>query len=215
MKKYDIGLIVVTVVVLAALGVLALGGTLYVWWASDVPGGFPGSLEYEEYAAVMNRSSLPLFIALVLSLVLCIPKRIIRRAHLVWVTLGIFLVSAAVSIIADPLLGASVMFLTAIAIQAAVIVMTLVGSKSLNFQTEGFFSQLGSGLLHLGTVLFLYDVLLLSTSSISHSLIFWSATFLITSGMILSFYQKELSRLFVFTREVQEPQTEDPKPERD
>lgn len=215
MKKYDIGLIVVTVVVLAALGVLSLGGTLYVWWASDVPGGFPGSLEYEEYAAVMNRSSLPLFIALVLSLVLCIPKRIIRRAHLVWVTLGIFLVSAAVSIIADPLLGASVMFLTAIAIQAAVIVMTLVGSKSLNFQTEGFFSQLGSGLLHLGTVLFLYDVLLLSTSNISHSLVFWSATFLITSGMILSFYQKELSRLFVFTREAQEPRTEDPEPERD
>jgi len=215
MKKYDISLIVITVVVLAALGVLSLGGTLYVWWASDIPGGFPGSLEHAEYSEVMNRSSLPLFIALVLSLVLCIPKRIIRRAHLVWVTLGILLVSAAVSIIMDPLFGASVMLLAAVTIQAAVIILTLTGSKRLSFQTEGFFSQLGSGLLHLGTVLFLYDVLLLSTSNISHSIVFWSATLLITLGMILSFYQKELSALFPSTRGVQEPRTEDPAPGRD
>ena len=107
------------------------------------------------------------------------------------------------------------MLIATLLFQAAVVIGTVIGSKSLNFQTEGFYSQLGSGLLHLGTVLFLYDVLILSVSDISHALVFWSATALITLGMILSFYQKEWSSLFRPTREAQESRTADQAEERD
>lgn len=193
MKRYDYALIVASVTILVGLGAVSLAGTGFAWVASGGTAAWNSSPEYLRYVETMNAASVPLAIGLVLALVLCIPKRIVARRTLILSTTAIFAVSVAAAALLGLETGLGVLLISAMLIQGSVVVLTATGSKRLHFLTEGFYSQFGSGLLHLGSVGFFYDLILLQNATTLHTITFWMSTLLITAGMILSFYQKELS----------------------
>lgn len=195
MKRYDFFLIIVTIIILLAIGAISLGGSAYAWYASGSGAEWKISAAYEIYVEAMNSLSFPFFVGLILALALCIPKRIVARSRLILTTTAMFLTAILVGAATNPDYGLGAIVLFSIAIQSAVLGLTLFGRKSLHYQTTGFWSQIGSALLHLGLVAFLFDAMLLVNGTIWHSVTFWSATATITAGMILAFYDKELTKL--------------------
>jgi hypothetical protein len=71
--------------------------------------------------------------------------------------------------------------------------MTLAGASSLTYLTEGRVTRVGSGLLHMGFLLFALVVVALQTSPWMLP-VFYAAAALITIGTVLSFYAGPVAR---------------------
>jgi hypothetical protein len=138
-------------------------GALYTWWAiRSIPGWQQGG-GYAAYVDAMNTVATPLIVGLVVVMGLCVPKRLFSRLGLVWVSLGMVVAGAATGAAARSLVdGLTVYLLLAAAIQLAVVVLTVVGARGPSYLTEGA-DQDGSGLLHLGFVLFAIVVVALQS----------------------------------------------------
>jgi len=155
---WDFALMMATVVLLGALGVQSLVGTLYAWWAyRTVPGwestGYPG------FVAAMNAVAAPLAVALVLVMGLCVPKRLFERRVLLWVSvLGVAIGTGAGILARSVQAGLSVYLGLAALLQVAVVVLTVAGAGGLAYMSEGRVAKAGSGLLHLGFILFALTV---------------------------------------------------------
>ena len=96
---WDFLLMMLTVMLLGALGTQSLIGTLYAWWGYRTQPDFEITL-YPAFIAVMNGVAGPLVVALVVVMGLCVPKRLLERRTLaavstVMVTVGVM--TAAVS----------------------------------------------------------------------------------------------------------------------
>lgn len=185
---WDFALLVTTVVLLGGLGVQSLLGTLYAWWAMRTVEGWASSPASASYISAMNLIAAPMVIALAVVMGLCVPKRLFSRTTLAVASglmvafgLGIWAFTGSM---AD---GLAVYLLGAAGIQMAVVVMTVVGSASLSYMTEGRLTKIGSGLLHLGFIVFGYVVVALQRSEWMLP-IFWIAFGLAIGGTALSFY---------------------------
>jgi hypothetical protein len=77
-------------------------------------------------------------------------------------------------------------------IQVAVVVLTAAGAKGPSYLTEGRLTKLGSGLLHLGFIIFAFIIALLQRSQALMPT-FWVATVLTMGGTLLSFYAYRLA----------------------
>jgi FtsH-binding integral membrane protein len=77
-------------------------------------------------------------------------------------------------------------------IQLAVVLLTAAGASGPSYLTEGRLTKLGSGLLHLGFIVFGIVVAALQRSAFMLP-VFWVATVLITLGTIMSFYANQLA----------------------
>ena len=195
MRRYDFILVLSTVAILFALGFLSFLGAGYVWIVASSDPQWAGGADYQRYVDAMNAMSLPYLVALLVSLVLCIPRRIIDRGRLILLTLGMFVVAAAVGFAVEPRAGLLALILSSMAIQSLVLLVTVVKRGRARYITEGRFSQIGSALLHLGIAAFAYDIVLASTGSPLHTALYWVAVGAIGLGMISALYQKELARL--------------------
>jgi len=187
-RSWDFGLTVLTVVLLASLGVQSFLGTIYVWWAQRSIAGWDQTGGYDAFVRTMNVIAAPQLVALVVVMGLCVPKRLFARRTLLWVSVG--MVAAGVAAYAwtrDVAAGLAVYLALAALIQVAVIAMTAAGAKSPSYLTEGRLTKLGSGLLHLGFILFGIVVAALQRSSFMLP-VFWAATVLMVAGTVLSFY---------------------------
>ncbi|MCK4268830.1 MAG: hypothetical protein KAX16_08360, partial [Actinomycetia bacterium] len=149
---------------------------------------------YQNYVNDMNVAVLPLSVALVILLGLCVPKRIFSGMALLQSMAALLVVSVLVVLAYGLKPGIGFLLITAVLIQAVVVGMTLVGSKRLSYEVNGFYLQIGSAVLHLGFILFVFDFVLLGESTL-HLTVYWVSTVLISVGMILSFYSGEISRL--------------------
>jgi hypothetical protein len=187
-RSWDFALTVITVVILAGLGVQSFVGTLFVWWSIRTVPAWEQSAGYTNYVALMNQIAAPMIVALVVVMGLCVPKRLFGRTALLWVSLGMVAVGMAAGLIAGSLsLGLTVYLLLSAAIQLAVVVLTVAGVRGPSYLTEGRLTKAGSGLLHLGFVVFMIVVVSLQSSPIMGP-VFWTSAVLVTVGMVLSFY---------------------------
>ena len=191
-RAWDFGLTVVTVALLASLGVQSFVGTVYVWWAErSVPGWEQAG--YTDFIAVMNTIAAPQLVLLVIVMGLCVPKRLFKRTTLIAVSAAMLLAGLVAYATTDSVPTGLVVYLSLAAlIQVAVVVLTAAGARGPSYLTEGRLTKLGSGLLHLGFIVFAIVVAALQRSSLMLP-VFWVATALTLAGMLLSFYADRLA----------------------
>lgn len=198
-KNLNYILIVATIVILAAVGIAFIFGTTFSWVMSETDTIWRQTALYQDYVNIMNLAVGPMVIALVVVLGLCIPKRLFTGIRLLQLMGGLLALTLVMSVALGLRLGISALLTVAMLMQVAVISLTLFGSKRLIYEVTGFYIQIGSALLHMGLILFLFDLILIGDSLAQRTLhlnIFWVATVFIGLGMILVFYSDELSRLF-------------------
>jgi hypothetical protein len=191
-RNWDFVLTLITVALLASLGVQSFAGTIYVWWAqATIPNWEQTS--YTGYIALMNLVAAPQLVALVAVMGLCVPKRIFSRKLLVAVSIAMVGVGVAAWLARGSVAtGVSVYLGLAGLIQLAVVLLTAAGVAGPSYLTEGRLTKLGSGLLHLGFIIFGIVVAALQHSAFMLP-VFWTATVLMTVGTAMSFYASRLA----------------------
>ncbi len=198
-KNLNYILILATIIVLAAVGIAFIFGTTFSWVMSESDTLWRQTALYQDYVNTMNLAVGPMVIALVVVLGLCIPKRLFTGVSLLQLMGGLIASTLVISVVLGVRLGISALLTVSILMQVIVIAMTLFGSKRLVYEVTGFYIQIGSALLHMGLILFLFDLALIGDAVAQRTLhlnIFWVATVFIGLGMVLVFYSDELSRLF-------------------
>lgn len=193
---WDYALMLATTALLGGLGVQSLAGTLYSLWAARAVQGWSETPAFASYIATMNAIAAPMLIALFVVMGLCVPKRLFSRGVLVGVSaLMIAAGLAAWAVTRDATTGMAAYLIGAGALQVAVVVMTAAGSASLTYLTEGRVTKLGSGLLHLGFIVFAYVVVAMQASEWMLT-VFWAALLLSLGGTALSFYASAIAGRF-------------------
>ena len=193
MKHFNFILILVTLVILVAMGLIFIAGTVYSYQLSISQPNWTQTPLYGGYLAVMNTGMIPFVVALVITLGLCIPKRLFQGGTLLAVMTGLVFAAGVTAVATSkPQSGLIFLMAAAIVIQIVVLAMTLAGSRAIGYEHQGFFIQVGSATLHLGIVVFLLDFMALSGSPY-HIDIFWFATAFIGVGMLFSFYAQEFA----------------------
>ena len=191
-RTWDFGLTVLTVVLLGSLGVQSFLGTLYVWWAQQA---FPAweQTGYDAFVAVMNAVAAPQVVLLVVVMGLCVPKRLFSRRALIAVSSGMVVLGVVTALVTSSLQsGLAVYLALAGLIQLAVVLLTAVGARGPSYLTEGRLTKLGSGLLHLGFIVFAIVVVALQRSNFMIQ-VFWVSAVLVTGGTAMSFYASKLA----------------------
>jgi hypothetical protein len=178
---WDLGLILLTAITLAGFGVLALYAMFYYKFHAVQPGW-----SVEAYQGMMNRLAAPFAVALILWLVLCIPKRLFSRRVLLGYSGAMLALGAAALPFGGWRFALGLVLGLSAALQAAILALVLAGAR-LHFTAGGFAMRAGSSLIHLGFVLFLFDLVAFMGSR-WHIPIFWVATLLLCGGCILTFY---------------------------
>lgn len=193
-KDYDFILTILTIGLVAVIGILFVGGTIYTFFAAEIDPRWTQTAMYPQYVESMNSYLFPLLVALVLVLGLCVPRRLFTRKALLAVSVGMFVVTLALTLTVD--LRAAWVFLlgAAAGLQLAVVAMTATRSRRLNYLQEGFLVRMGSALLHLGFIV-LIAAFVIGVALSTQLIIFWVATALIMVGMVMSMYSSELSSL--------------------
>ncbi|MHB9004242.1 MAG: hypothetical protein ACYC6C_09310 [Coriobacteriia bacterium] len=192
-RGWDFWLTVATVVLLGGVGLQSFVGTLYVWWASNAMPGWDNSPGYLEFVNVMNAIAAPQIVGLVVVMGLCVPKRLFTRSMLLWSSMAMLFTGVGVwaytASVAD---GVAAYLVLAALIQVAVVVITVAGVRGPSYLTRGRLTKTGSGLLHLGFILFALVIVALQESALMLP-VFWTASTLMISGTLLSFYADKLS----------------------
>lgn len=186
-KQWDYALMVLTVVLLGTLGVQSFIGTLYVWWASTTQPLFEVA-GYPAFVRTMNAIAAPQIIALVLVMGLCVPKRLFDRTALIVVSAGMLGVGLVAWVLTGSFqTGLAVYLALSALIQVGVVALTIAGVRGPSYLTEGRLVKTGSGLLHLGFIIFALVVVALQRSAFMLP-VFWAATALSLAGTLLAFY---------------------------
>lgn len=190
---WDFSLMMTTVALMGAIGMQSLVGTLYSWWAHRaIPNweqtGYPG------FVHVMNLIAGPIMIALIVVMGLCVPKRLFSRRTLMYVSTGMLLLGVGTGVVTQSVMtGLTVYLVVSALIQVAVVVLTLAGAGGLAYVSEVRLAKVGSGLLHLGFIVFALVIVALQSSSLMLPLSL-VAGLLLTGGSAMSFYARSSSR---------------------
>ena len=186
---WDFTLMMLTVGLLGALGLQSLLGTVYAWWGYRTQPDFE-QVAYPGFIAVMNAVAAPIVIALVLVMGLCVPKRLFTRRTLAAVSAGMVAFGALVWALTGSLaLGLTAYLAAAALIQVAVVALTVAGARGLTYLSGTRIAKVGSGLLHLGFVLFVIVVVALRESTWMIP-VFYASAILMTGGSAASFYAR-------------------------
>jgi hypothetical protein len=121
-------------------------------------------------------------------------QRIVPRSSLIKATSGILALTLVISVADSIEAGIAFILVMSIAVQAVVLVLTLIKSGALTFDREGHMIWVGSSPLHLRTVLFIFDFASMRESTY-HIPVFWVVTLLLKVGLMLSFYPSAISRV--------------------
>jgi len=192
-RSWDFGLTIITVVLLAALGVQSFLGTLWVWYSERAVSGWEQSAGYTDYVSMMNVIAAPQVVALVVVMGLCVPKRLFSRAGLLAVSAGMMIAGVAAGLYTQSLTtGLTVYLALAAVIQVAVVALTVAGVRGPSYLTHGRLTKTGSGLPHLGFIVFAIVVVALQRSPLMLP-VFSACAILVTVGTALSFYADKLA----------------------
>jgi hypothetical protein len=178
---WDLALVLLTAATLAAFGVLALWSMFYYKSHALRP-----DWSVPAFQEMMNRLASPLVVLLIVWLVLCIPKRLLSRRALLGYSVALIAAGLAALPLAGVRFALGLVLALSAALQAVILGLVLAGAR-LRFSGQGLALRAGSSLLHLGTVLFTFDLVALQGSP-WHIPLFWVSTALLTAGCVLTFY---------------------------
>jgi hypothetical protein len=194
LKNYDYYLIVITTLILFGIGAVSLYGITYYNYLA-VNADWTKTLQYSQYIDEMNSCIYPFLVLLLISLGLCIPKRLFEQNMMIKISALILGITIILTIFSGLETGLGFILVVMTAVQAIVLILTIKKSRTIRFEKEGYVVRLGSSLLHLGLVILIFNFVNLQDNPY-HLLIFWLGFILITSGNIFSFYPEKLSSLF-------------------
>ncbi|CAG0955201.1 MAG: hypothetical protein OIN86_06475 [Candidatus Methanoperedens sp.] len=186
LKNYDYNLIILTTLILFAIGAVSLYGIAYYNYLA-VDSQWTKTVQYSQYIDEMDSYLYPFLVLLLISLGLCIPKRLFEQDILIKFSAVILGITVILTVLSDIEKGLGFILAVMTVVQAIVLIMTIKKSKSIRFEKEGYIVRIGSSLLHLGFVIIILNFVSLRESSF-HLLIFWIGVVLITVGNIFSFY---------------------------
>jgi hypothetical protein len=178
---WDLALVLLTAATLAAFGLLALWSMFHYKSHALRP-----DWSVPAFQEMMNRLAAPLVVLLIAWLVLCIPKRLLSRRALLAYSAAVIVAGLVAIPFRGVRFGLGLVLALSAALQAAILGLVLAGAR-LRFTGQGLALRAGSALLHLGVVLFTYDLVALQGSP-WHIPLFWAATGLLTAGCVLTFY---------------------------
>ncbi|VVB92081.1 Uncharacterised protein [uncultured archaeon] len=193
LKNYDYGLIILTTLVLFAIGLVCVYGIAYYNYLAANPQWQYTPL-YIQYINNMNSFLYPFLVLLLISLGLCIPKRLLEQDILIKfgvLALGVTIILTFLSGI-ETGLGFILAIMTGV--QCIVLILTIKKSKTVRFEKEGYIVRLGSVLLHLGVVILIFNFVTFRENPF-HISIFWTGTLLVIAGNIFSFYPGRINSL--------------------
>ena len=192
-RSWDFALTVITVALLASLGVQSFIGTIWVLFAEKTIPGWEQGAGYSSYVSAMNAIAAPQILALVVVMGLCVPKRLFSRRLLLGVSVAMVVAGVVAGVASSDLgRGLAVYLGLAAAIQVAVVVMTVAGVRGPSYLTQGRLTKTGSGLLHLGFIVFGIVIVALQRSPLMLTVFSASAVF-VTVGTAMAFYADRLA----------------------
>lgn len=193
-KKYDYYLIVLTTLILLAIGIVCMYGITYYNYLAATP-GWTGTTVYPQFIDDMNSYLYPFLVLLLISLGLCIPKRLFEPEILVKISILALGVTILLTFLFDMETAMGFILAVIAGIQGIVLILTFNKNKKIRFEKEGYIVRLGSSMLHLGIVILIFNFVTLRDSRF-HILIFWTGTLFVTAGNIFSFYPERMNSLF-------------------
>ncbi len=193
LKNYDYGLIILTTLVLFSIGLVCVYGIAYYNYLAVNPQWQYTPL-YIQYIDNMNLFLYPFLILLLISLGLCIPKRLLEQDILI--KFGVLVLGVTIILTFFSGIETSLGFILAImtGVQCVVLILTIKKSKTVRFEKEGYIVRLGSVLLHLGVVILIFNFVTFRENPF-HISIFWMGTLLVIAGNIFSFYPGRINSL--------------------
>ena len=193
LKNYDYYLIVLTTTILCAIGIVCVYGITYYNYLASVP-RWTETTGYLQFIHEMNSYLYPFLVLLLISLGLCIPKRLFEQEILIKISA----LALGVTVILTYSLGmeTAMGFILAVitGFQGIVLVLTFKKSRAIRFEKEGHIVRMGSSMLHLGIVVLIFNFVTLRENQL-HILIFWAGTILVTAGNLFSFYPGRMNSL--------------------
>jgi hypothetical protein len=187
-SSYDFYLIIATTVVLFAISLISIYGMFYFKFAQI------HQMAPELKMAYMNRMNeivAPFIICLILLLGVCIPKRLLSKGWLNFITVILVASVGMTGFFYGVKAGLFFMLTASLVLQIAVLFMVLAGNRRLHFHKKGYWVRLGSSLIHLGLILFILDLFLYKQKTL-HLLLFWVTTGATILGMIFCFYAESV-----------------------
>lgn len=180
--------------ILFGIGAVSLYGISYYNYLA-VDSQWTQTAQYSRYIDEMNSYIYPFLVLLLISLGLCIPKRLFEQNILIKFSMIILGITVMLTIFSDIGIGLGFVLSLMTIIQVIVLIMTIKKNKSIRFEREGYITRIGSSLLHLGSVIIILNFVSFRESPF-HLLIFWFGVILVTSGNLFSFYPEKISMLF-------------------
>jgi hypothetical protein len=192
-KNYDYYLIILTTLILFLIGAVSLYGITYYNYLA-VDSGWTKTAQYSQYIDEMNSYLYPFLVLLLISLGLCIPKRLFEQDILLKFSAIILGMTVILTIFSGFKTGLGFILILMTVVQSIVLIMTIRKSKSIRFEKEGYVVRMGSSLLHLGIIIIILNFVSLRDSPY-HILIFWFGVIFITMGNVFSFYPEKTALL--------------------
>jgi len=186
--SYDFYLILATTMVLFAICLITIYGMFYFKFAQIQQMAPAIKMSYMDR---MNTIVAPFVICLILLLGICVPKRLLPTAWLNRVTVLLVFGAILTGIFAGVRAGIFLILGASLVLQLIVLVLALAGGINLNFQKKGYWVRLGSSLIHLGLILFVFDMFLYERR-VLHLFLFWFTTGATVTGMVFSFYAESV-----------------------
>ncbi|MCK4840195.1 MAG: hypothetical protein KAS94_15420 [Desulfobulbaceae bacterium] len=182
--SYDFYLILATTVVLAAISAICIWAMFYFKIAQIHEMAPAVKIAWQNR---MNTIIAPFIIGLIVLLGICVPKRLLPTTWLNRFAVLLITVAALTSWLAGVKSGLLLILCASLVLQLVILIMALFGSAQLNFETKGYWSRIGSSLIHLGLVLFILDLFFHRMQDL-HLLLFWITTGATVLGMTFCFY---------------------------
>jgi hypothetical protein len=192
-KNYDYHLVIMATLILFAIGLVCVYGIAYYNYLSVNP-EWTKTIQYDRYLNQMNSYLYPFLVMLLLSLGLCIPKRLFGQDILIKFSVIIMGVTVLLTFLLGIEKGLVFVLAAMTVVQFIVLALTFRKSRAIRIEKQGFFGRLGSALLHLGLVILILDFVGLRESYL-HISIFWIGVILIFVGNSFSFYPDRITSL--------------------
>jgi len=190
-SSYDFYLILATTIVLFAICLISIYGMFYFKFAQIHQMAPAVKILYMNR---MNTVIAPFVICLILLLGICVPRRLLPTVWLNRVTALLVICALLTGFIAGVKASLFLVLGSSLVLQLIVLIMVLGGSKNLNFHKKGYWVRLGSSLIHLGLILFVFDLFLYERLTL-HLVLFWLTTGASVAGMLFCFYAESVAGL--------------------
>ena len=144
------------------------------------------------YMEGMNRIVAPFLILLLVLLGICVPKRLLPVGWLNRFAALFLAAGLGIGALAGIKIGLLVVLAVSILLQVVILFLAVAGSRSLYFEKKGYWVRVGSSLIHLGLILFVFDLFLHEHTTL-HVVLFWLTTVATFFGLVCCFYAESMA----------------------